>query len=446
MSTTTTARTPRTPEYKKQMLRARLGAAMGTALDQMEMTLFSLAAALVFTHVFFGDVSEAVGLISAFGVYGVGFLVRPIGGLIFARLGETRGRKWVLSTTVLMMGTATFCIGLIPSWQTIGIFAPLLLVLCRCLQGAAVGAEYTSGTTYLTEIAPIGKRGWTSSWVWAGASFGTVIGALVWTIVLKVFDHDAILAWAWRIPFWLTVFVTMFAIWLRLKLQESPVFVEKQKEFLSRAKKAAPLEDAWKNSRRNMARVVGFTFPCVGHSFMYQAFMAGYFVKEVVKDGGAMFSSATMIGAIIGIGGGLLGGFLSDKWGRRKAGLVYSVCMFIFPPIAFLLVNTGNFAALTAVMIFCFMFPAEGAMGVQSPQLPELFGSRNRYSALTVAREVGAIGGGLLPMVGGIVLASLGGWVGVSIMMMAIMAITVYTTYVTKETRDRDLYAEEDAM
>lgn len=440
--------TPRSVEFKRQLFRAKLGAAMGTALDQMEMTLFSLATALVFGHVFFGDkTSQAVSLIASFGIYGVGFLVRPIGGLIFSHLGETRGRKWVLSTTVMMMGAATFSIGLIPSYATIGLFAPFLLVVCRCLQGAAVGAEYTSGTTYLTEIAPIGKRGITSAWVWAGASGGTVLGALVWTIILSTMTKEQVINFGWRIPFWLTFFVTIFAIWLRLKLQESPVFLEKQKAFKDRAEKAAPLKEALKYSRGNMARIIGFTFPCVGHSFMYQAFMAGYFANFVLKDGGGkIFSTATMIGAFVGIVGGLFGGWISDKLGRRKAGLIYSTCMMIFPPIAFLLVNTGKLWAVTAVMMFCFWFPAEGAMGVQSPQLPEIFGSRYRYSALTVAREIGAIGGGLLPMIATAILAYLGGWIVVAGMMSLIMAITVFTTYNTVETCDRDLYAEEDAM
>lgn len=438
--------TPGDPGYKRQLRRAKIGAAVGTSLDQMEMTLFSLAAALAFNHVFFPELTPAVALISSFGVYGVGFLVRPIGGFIFAHLGETRGRKWVLSTTVLMMGLATFSIGLIPSYDYIGVGAPLLLILARCVQGAAVGAEYTSGTTYLTEIAPIGKRGWTASFVWAGASAGTVVGALVWTIVLLSTTHDQLVSWGWRIPFLLTAFVTVFAIWMRLKLHESPVFVEKQKEFKERAEQAAPLKDAWTNSRWNMARIFGFTFPCVGHSFMYQAFMGGYFVNNINKDGGSIFSEATAIGAVIGIAGGLFGGWISDKLGRRTAGLIYSTAMVIFPVFAFMLVNTGSPIAVTFVMIFCFWFPAEGAMGVQSPQLPEIFGARNRYSALTVAREVGAIGGGLMPAIGSVILAYLGGWPAVAAFMSLLMLLTLYTTYKTPETKDRDLYTLEDAF
>lgn len=433
-------------DYQKQLVRAKIGAAVGTSLDQMEMTLFSLASALCFGQVFFPNSRPIVGLIASFGIYGVGFLIRPIGGLIFAHLGETRGRKWVLSTTVLLMGAATFCIGLIPSYENIGVWAPILLIICRCVQGAAVGAEYTSGTTYLTEIAPKGKRGITASFVWAGASAGTVIGSLVWTVVLVSLDRESLISWGWRIPFLLTIFVTAFAVWMRLKLHESPVFIEKQKEFKERAKKAAPIIDAWQNSRHNMFRIFGFTFPCVGHSFMYQAFMGGYIVNYVSKDAGSVFSTATAVGALVGIFGGLFGGWLSDKIGRRKAGLIYSVIMCIFPIFAFMMVNTGSPFLIGLVMIFCFWFPAEGAMGVQSPQLPEIFGSRYRYSALTVAREVGAIGGGLVPMIGSVILAYLGGWIAVAIFMSLLMLITVYTTYVTIETRDRDLYLEQDAM
>ncbi|MCW9709294.1 MFS transporter [Avibacterium sp. 21-586] len=433
-------------EFNKQLWRAKFGAAIGTSLDQMEMTLFSLASALCFGQVFFPNVSPIIGLISAFGIYGVGFLVRPIGGLIFSHLGETRGRKWVLSTTVLLMGLATFSIGLIPSYDSIGIWAPILLIICRCIQGAAVGAEYTSGTTYLTEIAPIGKRGITASYVWAGASAGTVVGGLVWTIILISLNRNDLITWGWRIPFLLTIFVTAFAIWMRLKLHESPVFIEKQKEFKERAKQAMPLVQAWKHSRKNMLRVFGFTFPCVGHSFMYQAFLGGYIVNYVRSDGGAIFSTATAIGAVVGIFGGLFGGWLSDKIGRRKAGLIYSIIMCIFPFFAFMMANTGEPILIGLIMIFCFWFPAEGAMGVQSPQLPEIFGSRYRYSALTVAREIGAIGGGLVPMFSSIILAYFGGWQAVAAFMSLLMMITVFTTYNTVETKDRDLFIEEDAM
>lgn len=432
--------------FNKQLTRAKIGAAVGTSLDQMEMTLFSLASALCFGQVFFPNMTPVVALISAFGIYGVGFLIRPIGGLIFSHLGDMYGRKWVLSTTVLLMGLATFCIGLIPNYDTIGIFAPILLIICRCVQGAAVGAEYTSGTTYLTEIAPIGKRGITASYVWAGASAGTVVGGLVWTVVLISMDRQTLIAWGWRIPFLITIFVSGFAIWMRLKLHESPVFVEKQKEFKERANRAAPIVDAWQNSRKNMLRIFGFTFPCVGHSFMYQAFLGGYLVNFVRSDAGPIFSTATAIGAVVGIFGGLFGGWLSDKIGRRKAGLIYSVIMCIFPIFAFMFVNTGSPILIGLVMMFCFWFPAEGAMGVQSPQLPEIFGSRYRYSALTVSREVGAIGGGLIPMISTIIMGYFGGWVAVAIFMSLLMLITVYTTYVTKETKDRDLYVEEDAM
>lgn len=443
-----TASTPLSPDdvFNKNLLRAKIGAAVGTALDQMEMTVFSLVAALYFGDIFYPASTPAITIIAAFGIYGVGFLVRPIGGVIFAHLGETKGRKWVLSTTVLMMGTATFCIGLIPSYHTIGIGAPILLVICRCLQGAAVGAEYTSGTTYLTEIAPIGKRGITASFVWAGASAGTVVGSGLWVIVLTTLSSEQIISFGWRIPFLMSAFVTLFAIWMRLRLHESPVFLEKQKEFKERADRAAPLADAWQNSRKNMARIFGFTFPCVGHSFMYQAFMGSFFVNYVREDGRSTFATATAIGAVVGIAGGLFGGWISDKLGRRKAGLIYSIIMAIFPIFAFLMVRADSAFLLTLVMIFCFWFPAEGAMGVQSPQLPEIFGSRYRYSALTMAREVGAIGGGLVPMMGGVVLGYLGGWVGVAIFMSLLMLITVFTTYVTVETRDRDLYTEDDAM
>lgn len=447
-ATTGAATTPSSAtEDRANLRRARWGGLVGTALEQYDFVIYGTASALVFNSVFFPDLSPAVGYLGSFGAYAVGFLARPLGGLFFSRFGDRLGRKWVLVTTLYLMGIATFLIGLLPTYETIGFFAPLLLVLLRCLQGFGAGAEMAGGTVLLTEAAPPGRRGYTASLVWVGASGGTALGAVVWLAVQQL-PEDAMLSYGWRLVFLSSIVVTGMAYLLRRKLQDSHVFTETAKE---KAKEDAadprpsPIKDVWTNSRRNVLRVFLMVAGVSLNSYTYQVFMGSYLVSNVDVDK-AVFTRALLIGAVCGMGAAVFFGRLSDRLGRRPAYTVAALGMMILPVPAFAMLNTGSPVLITIVIILGFIFAAEGSVSAQAAFLPEIFGSRYRYAGVTMGRELASMVGGAGPLVcSALITWASGSWIPVAVLMIATVAVSLAVTLRTPETRDRDLYSEADA-
>lgn len=206
------------------LVKAAVSGWLGTALEFMDFQLYSLGAALVFHEIFFPEQSAAMALILAMGTYGAGYIARIVGAFIFGRMGDSIGRKKVLFITITMMGICTTLIGVLPTYAQIGIFAPVLLVTLRIIQGLGAGAEISGAGTMLAEYAPKGKRGIISSLVAMGTNCGTLSATAIWAIMFFALDREQLLAWGWRVPFLASVVVMIFAIWLRMNLKESPVF------------------------------------------------------------------------------------------------------------------------------------------------------------------------------------------------------------------------------
>src|ERR1700754_3605626 len=237
---------------------------VGTALEQYDFVIYGTASALVFNEIFFPDVSPAVGFIASFGTYAVGFAARPLGGLFFSHFGDRLGRKWVLVATLLLMGVATFFIGLLPTYDQVGLLAPILLVVLRILQGLGAGAEQAGGIVLLAETAATGRRGRYSSLVFVGAAAGTALGAVIW-ILVQLWPEDDVMAWGWRLVFFSSVFVTIAAFVIRRKMSESPVFKELKTEGVVERQKA-PISDVLKNGRLGVVRVFFMNLGSNAHS------------------------------------------------------------------------------------------------------------------------------------------------------------------------------------
>ena len=216
------------PADPSNVRRAATAGLVGTMLENYDFVIYGTASALVFGKLFFPDVSPVAGMIAAFSAYAIGFLARPLGGLFFSHFGEKYGRKWVLVTTLFLMGAATFAIGCLPTYESIGVAAPILLVVCRFLQGFGAGAEQSGGATLLTETAPLGRRGRLSSFIMVGAAFGSILGALAWVLAQQLPD-EALMSWGWRAIFWSSFVVTVAAAIIRSKMAESPIFEELKK-------------------------------------------------------------------------------------------------------------------------------------------------------------------------------------------------------------------------
>jgi len=433
---------PEAPVDPRNIRRAAWGGLVGTVLEQYDFVVYGTASALIFSKLFFPNISPTAGIIASFSAYAIGFAARPLGGLFFSHYGEHFGRKWVLVATLFLMGAATFAIGCLPTFASVGALAPLLLVLCRFLQGFGSGAEQSGGATLLTEVAKRGKRGKLSSFVMIGAALGTAIGALVWVLAQRL-SNQALMSWGWRAIFWSSLVVTIGAMIIRSKLAESPVFVELKKQGNV---EDAPLKAVAKDGRMLVFKVILMNWGVSTQSYTYQVFMASYLVS-VVGVNPTFVPKVLFIGALCAAFAAFAAGTLSDRYGRRRMYLIITGALIFLPAPSFIALSTGSPIAITVVMILGFMLAAQGATGVQMSFFPEMFGNRYRYAGVTVGREFSSIiGGGVAPLICASLFAAFAkSWWPVAIYMSATMLVSFLVTRTIPETVNRDLNTPEDA-
>jgi MFS transporter, MHS family, metabolite:H+ symporter len=254
--------------------RAAWASSLGSALEYYDFALYSMASALIFGPLFFPSSDPSVGLLASFGTYFLGFAIRPVGGVIFGILGDKLGRKFVLLCTVVLMGMASTLIGVLPTYASVGFWAPVMLVGLRLLQGLGAGAEQAGAAVLMTEYAPRERRGFFASLPFMGIQLGTVAAALIYFVLLYNVDNVA-QTWVWRLPFLLSVVIIAVAIWIRLKLKESPEFAKLEAKHQVTEK---PLANLMANSMPNVLRVIGLRLAENGGSSIYQALAVSYIV------------------------------------------------------------------------------------------------------------------------------------------------------------------------
>lgn len=432
------------PASRDQVRKAAYAGLVGTMLENYDFVVYGTASALIFNKLFFPSISPIAGTIAAFSTYAVGFCARPVGGIFFSHFGEKHGRKWVLVTTLFLMGTATFAIGCLPTYNTLGIVAPLLLVLCRFLQGFGAGAEQSGGATLLTETAPLGKRGFYASFVQVGAALGSAVGALAW-VVVQLLPEDAMMSWGWRLIFWFSIVVTIVAALVRARLNESPVFTDLKQTV--DVEDRAPLAEVWHSGRGVVLRVIGIFFGASTHSYIYQVFMASYLVSVLAMDS-TFVPRVLLIGAICAAAAAAVSGHISDKLGRRRWISILCVVLGLAPFMMFPLLHTRNPIIIACVIIFGFIFAAQGIVAPHMSYFPELFGNRFRYAGVTLGREFASvIGGGFAPLLATALLAWFSNsWIPVAIYMFVVMVVSLIATLVSPETLNRDLTVDHNAQ
>lgn len=432
------------PVNQKNVRRAAWAGLIGTALEQFDFVIYGTASAIIFNQIFFPNVDPAIGVIASFGAYAVGFGARPLGGLFFSKFGDRLGRKWVMVATLFLMGIATFAIGLLPTYDQVGIAAPLLLVACRFFQGFGAGAEQAGGVVLLTETAAKGRRGRYASLVFVGAAAGTALGAVVW-ILVQLMPEEQLLSYGWRLVFFSSIFVTIAAYVIRRKMDESPVFKELKDEGIA-VRRRTPVSDVVRNGRRGLARVFFMNVGANAHSYIFQVFLGSYLITELAVDA-TFIPRILLIGALFACVSAVVFGTLSDRFGRRPMYLFATGFLLLFPVPAFLLLNTGSMFLIGLVIVLGFIFAAQGTVGVQAAYFPELFGSRYRYAGVALGREFSSVfGGGIAPLIcSALVTAATGAWWPVAVYMMFMMGISFVTALMSPETVDRDLLSEEDA-
>ncbi len=443
-STPALATTDTPPPDPRNVRRAAWAGLVGTTLEQYDFVIYGTAAALIFGELFFPDFSPAAGVIASFSTYAVGFLARPVGGVVFSHFGEKLGRKWVLVTTLFLMGSATFLIGCLPTYDAVGLWAPVLLVALRFLQGFGAGAEQAGGATLLTETAQIGRRGRLASFVLVGAALGTALGAIAW-VAAQLLPEDQLMTWGWRAIFWSSLLVTIGAYIIRMKLAESPVFVELKKQV--DVERQAPLKEVAKHGSMGVLKVTAMNWGLNTQSYTYQVFLASYLVTVVgVSDD--LVPKVLLLGALCGAVAAFVFGALSDRFGRRPLFLWLAIASIVVPVPGFLALDTGSTVAVVVVMVLGFVTAAYGAPGITMSYFPEMFGSRYRYAGVTLGREISAVlGGGVAPLISAALLAWFAdSWVPVAIYMILTMVVSLLVARTVPETVNRDLQLPTDAV
>ncbi|ANI83151.1 MFS transporter [Kosakonia oryzae] len=436
-----------TERTTSDLVKAAVSGWLGTALEFMDFQLYSLGAALVFHEIFFPEQSAAMALILAMGTYGAGYVARIIGAFIFGKMGDRIGRKKVLFITITMMGICTTLIGVLPTYAQIGIFAPVLLVTLRIIQGLGAGAEISGAGTMLAEYAPKGKRGIISSLVAMGTNCGTLSATAIWAVMFFALDREALLAWGWRVPFIASVVVMIFAIWLRLNLKESPVFEKVHEGACTPKNQSAEMGLGAMFSSKTFWLATGLRFGQAGNSGLIQTFLAGYLVQTLLFEK-RIPTDALMISSIVGFLTIPFLGWLSDKVGRRLPYicLCISAIILAYPMMAIIVDKSYNPGVIMLSIIVIHNVAVLGLFALENITMAEMFGSRNRFTRMAISKEAGGlVAVGFGPVLAGIFCNMTGSWWPIVVMLVAYSLIGLLSAVLMPEVRDRDLNILQDA-
>jgi MHS family shikimate/dehydroshikimate transporter-like MFS transporter len=408
---------------------------LGTIIEWYDFLIYATAAALVFNKAFFPTFDPLAGTLAALGSYAVGFLARPLGGALFGHFGDRLGRKSMLVLTLFIMGLSTFCIGLLPTYASIGVFAPILLILLRIVQGIGLGGEWGGASLMVLEHAPADKRGFYTSFVQIGFPIGLVLATLAFTLASKLPEAD-FAAYGWRIPFLISIVLLAVGTFVRSRVPETPVFEDlKKRDGLS----GNPVVEAVSKNTGTFLIAVGLKLSEVSWVYMLTVFVVVYATTKLGLPKPLMLD-AVLYAALLELVSLPFFGWLSDQIGRRPLYILGALFTILFAfPLFWMLESKSTALIFTAVMIA--MNFGHGMMfGPESCYFPELFGPRVRYSGASFGFQVSAaIGGGFAPIIATAMVGYFGGTTGVSIMMIVLALVTLAAALAARETKGGSL-------
>ena len=423
-----------------RQLRTVVGASLiGTTIEWFDFFIYGVASALVFNRLFFPSFEPLTGTLLAFSTYALGFLARPLGGIIFGHFGDRIGRKMLLMISLLVMGLSTTAIGLLPTYDQIGVWAPMLLIALRLLQGFAVGGEWGGAVLIVAEVAPARTRGFWTSWPQVGAPAGNLLAAAVFAASSALLPEDDFQAWGWRIPFLMSIVLVAVGWWLRRAVAESAVFVqEAAKEGLV----PFPAVEVVRRKGRALLTGGGLRF---GENICYYvvATFSITYLTEIRGGDRSLVLNAVLIGSALECLSMPFFAALSDRVGRRWVYGAGAICVAAWFPIFFGLLDVGNAwsvgLAVTVAMV------AHGAMyAPQGAMITELFPTRLRYSGASIAYQATSIfAGSLAPIIALSLYKLTGGTGAVAAYVVGGLLVTLVAVIVARETKGVDLSAVE---
>jgi len=414
-----------------------LASFIGTTIEWYDFFLYGTAAALVFDKLFFPSVSPTIGTLAAFATFGVGFAARPVGGIVFGHFGDRVGRKSMLVISLLIMGLATAAIGILPTYASIGIAAPIALVVLRLAQGLGVGGEWGGAVLMSVEHAPKGKRGLYGSFPQMGVPAGLLLSTLVFAFMQSATTEAAFLSWGWRIPFLFSILLVGVGLFIRMRIMESPTF-QQVKDTGTEAPK--PIVDVVKTHPREVLVAMGMRIAENGVFYIFTVFVLAY-AEDTLKLGKSTMLTGVGIAAAVGLITVPLWGSLSDRFGRKKlymAGAVFST-LFAFP--FFAMVDTKETVLVWLAMVLGVNVGHDLMYGPQAAFYSEMFGTRVRYSGASLGYQLASVlSGGFAPLIAAALLAANhDDPTLVAIYMVVMGVITVVATAFSRETYRDDI-------
>ena len=421
---------PASPDTTKSRARkAALGSFVGAVVDWYDFLLYGIVAALIFNSEFFPKVSPAIGTLAAFATFGVGFLFRPLGGIVFGHFGDQLGRKRMLVLTVMMMGLSTACIGLLPTYERIGTWAAIALVLLRVVQGFGVGGQWGGAVLMTVEHAPEGQRGFYGSW----PQIGVPAGLLTSTIVFSLFSRlppDQFMAWGWRIPFLLSLVLVAVGLLIRLKILETPSFT-KIKETKSVSQQ--PVLEVLQKYPKQVLQAAGARCAENGAFYIYSAFMLVYGTQHVhisrdIPLNGIMIASALEFFFVP------FYGWLTDRVGRRPVYMFGAIMTAVLAFPLFWLFDTGSTPLIWLALLLVFLCSHAPMYAPQGAFFSELFGTSVRYSGASLGAQLSAaVAGGFSPLIATALLPKYGPN-AIALYIVGMACITIVAVWSATET------------
>ena len=435
MSGQSAAGTTATPSSVRRVIVASL---IGTSLEWYDFFIYGTAAALVFNKIFFPDFEPLVGTLLAFATYAVGFVARPLGGVIFGHYGDKLGRKNVLVITLLLMGIATFAIGLMPTYAAIGIWAPILLVALRFVQGLGLGGEWGGAVLMTLESGDPQRRGLNASWPQVGVPIGLLLANGVLSLTDGVTSDAAFESWGWRVPFLLSGVLVVVGLWIRLTISESPLFREIE---ASDKKVRAPIVDVVRLYPKEVVLAIGARVGVDVAFYTFVLFITTY-VVTYLKLPNSYALNAVLIAAACQVVLIPLFGTLSDRIGRRPVYLFGAVGAAIWIFVFFAMLDTKSYVLIILATVMALVLHA-AMYGPQASFIAEMFPTRVRYSGASMGYQLaGILGGALAPIIAVALLDRFDTSVVVSLYVVLTLAVTTVCVLAAPETSKIDLKAD----
>ncbi|WP_448316405.1 MFS transporter [Streptomyces sp. CO7] len=426
---------PPTTGDSTQLRRAVTSSFLGSVIEYYDFLLYATASAVVFADVFFSDLDPLAGTVASFGTLATGYVARPLGGVLFGHFGDRLGRKNMLVLSMVLMGVASFLIGVLPTHASAGSLAPIALVVLRVVQGVAVGGEWGGAVLMSAEHAK-DRRGLWASFTNAGAPCGMALSTVVMSATAAAVGEEAFLAWGWRIPFLLSVVLLAIGLFVRLRVTETPVFTSAAAE---EGPRRAPLGDVLRNHPRVLLLGVG-----VGLSaFVVQGTLTTFLISYAVRAGYGRETvlHALTVSSTLAVAGILGWSAASDRFGRRPVVAAGAVAVGAYSFVLFPLVDSGSTAALVVAVVVGQSLLHPMMYGPLAALYAELFTTRSRYTGASLGYQLAGLGAGFAPLIFAEAQALGGGTTAISLVVAAFCALTVVCVLALGETSRNELAA-----